>query len=694
MHTHAIFSIPLADPLVIFLVLMTAVFTVPYVCRKLGFPEIVGLILVGVALGPHVLGVLERDRVIELFGSVGILFLMFIAGLEIDGNDFRRYRMRSLWFGFLTFSIPMVLGTAAGLYVLRLEVLAAVLLASMFASHTLLSYPLASRLRITGDEAVGVAVGGTIITDVAALMVLAVVAAAKTGGLGPAMALRMGLSLVALVVVTLGILPRLAGIVYDRLEREGDLLFLFTLVVLFLSGVLAELAGVEPIIGAFLAGIAVGRHIPPISPLANRLEFFGNAIFVPTFLISVGMLVDPRAFVADRTSLIVAVTMSACVLVTKWLAAFVVQKTYRWSRERRTVVFGLSVAQAAATLAAVLVGYRLEIFDEAVLNGTIVMILVTVVASSVAVQSGGHRMARGTGDEEHPAGERRRIVVGVANPDTAARALDLALMLRDEGSETALRAITVLPPAGATPALTEEAQKRLKEMSDRGAAAGAIVDATHRVDDSAARGLSLAAREFLATDIIIGWRDRRSLFDRRSREVMSDLADEAVERIFAARLNAPLGTLTAVEAIFLPNAEMSPDFEGCVAALKLIVRHAKARLVCRAREPVLALLREQLNTTPALSGVDYIESDPLRALATPAIKAERNLLVFVAARRNEPAWSEEVNRVFGALEGKFHNRDALVIIPRAVEEHAVAPAQRGLLRAVARLFAPRRGRAA
>lgn len=687
MHLDELFALPLADPLLIFLILICAVLFVPLLARRLGFPDIVGLIAVGIVLGPKVLGVLERDRVIELFGAVGIMFLMFIAGLEIDANDFRRYRHRSFIFGALTFAIPMSLGTAAGLLVLDMNMMAAVLLASMFASHTLLTYPLASRLRIAGDEAVGVAVGGTIITDVAALLVLAVIAAMRQGEFGPGMALKMSVSLVLFTGFELFLLPKIVGAVYHRLERDGDFQFLFTLAVLFFSGVLAEVAGVEPIIGAFLAGIAVGPYIPPISPLANRLEFFGNAIFVPAFLISVGMLVDPRAFVADRRSILVSITMSVCVVAAKWLAAQLSRLLFKWSPARGAVMFGLSVPQAAATLAAVLVGYNLKIFDEAVLNGTIVMILVSVIVGSAAVQYAGRRLAAERGDEAGGSGERR-VLIGVGKAESAGRLLELAMAVRGEGR---LKALAVLPIGDTDPRSVAEAERKLRGLADKASAAGFELERAHRADRSLASGLSHGAAEFLAGDLVIGWGERKSLFDTQHNQLLRELLAETDARVTAARLESALGMVERIELSVFDEVADAEDREACVESIKALARVSKAGLSVYGSAGALAAARKTIEAAPALSGVEYLEGDAHKAFVSGTKRPGQILYAAIAPRPRNAAIGDAGKRLVAEAGSKLKGRSFVVVFPERRESSTAAP--QGLRGFVSRLFVgPRKKR--
>ncbi|MBN1243058.1 MAG: cation:proton antiporter [Spirochaetales bacterium] len=650
-------SLPLHDPIAIFLVIVACALLVPALARRFGFPEIVGLIAVGVALGPFSLGVLERDRVIELFASVGILFLMFIAGLEIDGNDFRRYRSRSFLFGFLTFAVPMGIGIAAGLLVLRFDVAQSILLASLFASHTLLAYPVASRLRITGDDAVGVTVGGTIITDVAALLVLAVIAGARRGEFGAETALRMSLAFAAFTAFELFVLPRAAAWAYGKLARHEDLEFLFSLAVLFLSALLAELAGVEPIIGAFLAGMAVGRHIPPVSPLANRLEFFGNAVFVPAFLLSVGMLVNPRVLVTDLESLAVAALMTCCVIVSKWLAAFLIQKLSRWSRARRGVVFGLSVPQAAATLAAVLVAYDLGIFGAAVLNGTIVMILVTVLVGSASVQTAGRKLAAERAASAGPDPAGRRLLLGVGDPESASRLLDLAMTLRGDGT---LKAVSIVPAVSSDPKAVAEAERNLSVVADRGVAAGLGVATAYRADIDVATGLGYAAAEFRATEIVIGWRTRKSFLDSGMRRVLDQLLPGGGPRVFAARLSAPPGTAARMVLILAPGAEAEPDFEGCVLALAGIARQLKVAPRVFGTGAGLEAARSALEGHPLGSSIQFSDMEArvgLRAL--DARRDERAMVALVAPR----AGNRALEPLLGELDGRLKTLDAILVFP-------------------------------
>lgn len=372
------------DPVLIFAVVMLIMLVAPLLVSRFKVPGMIGLILAGLVVGPNMLGILARDGTFELLGTVGLLYLMFLAGLEINLNEFIRRRKQSLVFGALTFLVPQVFGAVGAYFLFGFSWKSAILLASMFASHTLLSFPIISKLGISKNRAVTTTIGGTILTDIAALLVLAVIAESVVYEISMLFWIRQGVLLALLVFVALWVLPRIGFHFFRLVTPDGATEFVFVMAAVFLMSFGAHLAHVEPIIGAFLVGIALSRLVPENSPLMSRLQFVGQTLFIPFFLISVGMLVDLRVFFAGVDAWMVALYMSAAVILTKWLAAISSARLLGFTRDEGMLVFGISVNQAAATLAAVLVGYRLDIFDSSVLNGTILMDFNNLHAWSVA----------------------------------------------------------------------------------------------------------------------------------------------------------------------------------------------------------------------------------------------------------------------------------------------------------------------
>jgi Kef-type K+ transport system membrane component KefB len=438
-------TLPITDPVLIVAVSAVIFLLAPLLMQRLRLPGLIGLILAGAVVGPNALNLLDRSSTIVLLGTVGLLYLMFMAGIEIDMQEFKRYRNRSIAFGAVTFFLPQTLGTVV-MTALGYDLRSSILIASMFASHTLVAYPIAMRFGITKNQAVITTVGGTIITDTAALLVLAVIAGSSESPANAAFWIRLSVGLSIYVALVLIGLPRLARWFF-RSERTGAVAeYVFVFASLFVGAYLAEVAGVEALVGAFLVGLALNRLIPEQSVLANRIHFVGEAIFIPFFLISVGMLVDARVMFSGLRVWEVMIAMTVTVSATKWLSAWVSGRLFGYSSDQWWTMFGLSVPQAAATLAAALIGVEIGLFDEAVLNGTILMILVTCILGPWVVEKYGRRIA--LEEERRPASSTappQRILVPMANPATADTLMDLALAMREPDSREPIYPLTVVP---------------------------------------------------------------------------------------------------------------------------------------------------------------------------------------------------------------------------------------------------------
>ncbi|HEY9889931.1 MAG TPA: cation:proton antiporter, partial [Candidatus Obscuribacterales bacterium] len=343
---------PTTDPVAIFLIILAIMLIAPLLVERFRLPGIIGLILAGVVVGPYGLGVLERDNTIELLGTVGLLFLMFLGGLETSLDDLKRNADKPIIFGLATFIVPMALGTG-GMMLLGYDLWASVLVASCFASHTLVALPVLSKLGIMRHAATTATLGGTLITNVLALLVLAIVVKADQGDLTLSFWLFLIPSLAVYTFAVLWGVPKLGRWFFKKFGQDDSAEFTFVLATLFVASYLAGLIEIEPIVGAFLAGIAITQIIPRFSPLSNRIQFIGNTLFVPIFLISVGMLVDPLILIRQPQSIFFALIIVALEVGSKFGAAWMSARWFKWPLPSTMVMFGLSVAPAASTLAAI-----------------------------------------------------------------------------------------------------------------------------------------------------------------------------------------------------------------------------------------------------------------------------------------------------------------------------------------------------
>ena len=450
-------SLPLKNPVLQFSLLLFIILFAPLLLNRLKIPSLVSLIIAGAVIGPFGLNLMLRDSSIVLFGTVGLLYIMFLAGLEIDVADFRKNSGNSILFGLYTFVISIVLGIVVAFYILDFSLLSSILIGSIFASHTLILYPVVSKLGISKNKAVNIAIGGTLITDTLALLVLAVVAGMSSGELTSGFWVRLVLGITLFGMVVLLLFPLIARWFFKRFD-DSVLQYLFVLALVFFSGFLAEAAGVEAIIGAFLGGLALNRLIPRTSPLMNRIKFVGNAIFIPFFLIGVGMLIDIRAVFKDSETMKVAVVITVAATVAKYLSAWITQKLFGFSRDQRRLIFGLISAHAAVALATVLIGYNIiigkgldgspvRLLDESVLNGTILFILITCTLATVVGQKGAQNIAFAEAFDE--VGEpgvfvaEERILIPMNNISTVNELVNLGVTLKSHKTCNGIYALHV-----------------------------------------------------------------------------------------------------------------------------------------------------------------------------------------------------------------------------------------------------------
>lgn len=628
-------------------------------------PGIIGLILAGMLVGPNGLNLLQRDVSIVLFGTVGLLYIMFIAGLEIDLNDFKKNRNTSIFLGVVTFLIPQIAGTLAGYYLLGYGWAPSILLGGLLGSHTLLAYPIASKLGISKSRSTTITVGSTIIADLLSLLVLAVIAGAARGELNTEFWLRLVISLIIYVIVIVFGLPRLAKWFFRNVESEGVSQYIFVLAVVFATGFLAELAGLEAIIGAFLAGLVLNRLIPHTSPLMNRIEFVGSAVFIPFFLISVGMLVDLRVLLQGIEAWIVAGTMLIIALCSKWLAAFITQKVFHYTVAERNVIFGLSVARAAATLTAVLVGFELKVLDENVLNGAVLMILITCVVSSFVVEGAGRKLAIAESKKMPDISETpSRILVPISNPSTIEHLIDFAILIKDPNSEEPIYPLSVVKDAEDTPEQLMATNKMLQKAILHASATDNTVQLVSRIDMNTANGILRAIRELLITTVVIGWNGKVSTRERIFGSVLDNLLMHSQQLIMVCKIIHPLNTMERIIVAVPPNAELEDGFAGWVNSTKVIAKQIGATIHFFGDENGLNQLTTIMKSSkPAVDANFQLFDEWEDFLALSKEVTSHDLFVIISARSETISHNYYLDRVPKQLAKHFGDISFVIVYP-------------------------------
>ena len=663
------FALPVDDPILIFGLAMLVFLTAPLLLQRYRLPGIVGIIVVGAIVGPNALGILERDDAIVLLGEVGIVYLMFVAGLEINLARFVESRARSVTFGLLSFVVPQVAGTVVGYAVLDLSLPAAALFASIFASHTLLAYPVVSRLGIATNESVTVTIGGTILTDTLALLVLAVVVAADRGDVGLGFWLELALGLALFFVGVWLVVPRLGRWFFRTVDQESYFEFLFVMVVLFGCAHLAEVAGVEPIVGAFLAGLVLNRLVPRSGPLMNRIEFVGNALFIPFFLLSVGMLVDVRVLAEGVDTISIALALVVLVIVTKYAAAWLTASVSGYSSDEAMTMFGLSVGQAAAALAIVLIGFDVGLFDEHVLNATILMILVVSVLSPAVVDRYGRSIARTEAERAYDPGDEPQRVMVPFSRDSRYREhlLDLALIVREDDAEP-LYTLTVTRPGAQAAADVAAIEATLEDTAAYGAAADVPVERRTRVDYNVASGIVRAALENRITTLVIGWDGAASRRQRVFGSVIDRVLVRTDQLVLVSHVREPLNTTTDVVLLLPPGIEHNEGVAEAVHHVERIADQVGATVrgvVVEGDVDRFADLFERIEPDVPVSFEPVDDWSDLLDLLRDDVR-DTDLVVATSARRGTMGWHAELQtlpkRVSTLTAGNF-----LVVYPATGE---------------------------
>lgn len=662
---------PVTDPTWIFFLVLLIILFAPMILGRLRIPHIIGMILAGVVVGKYGFNILERDSSFELFGKVGLYYIMFLAGLEMDMDDFKKNRTKSLVFGLFTFLIPMGLGIWSSMSMLDYGFLTSVLLASMYASHTLIAYPIISRYGLSRQRTISITIGGTAITVVLALMVLAVI-----GGLykGEDIGGLFWVLLVAKVVLLFGLIiffmPRISRWFFRKYE-DAVMQFIFVLAMVFLGGGLMELVGMEGILGAFLAGLVLNRFVPHVSPLMNRLEFVGNALFIPYFLIGVGMIIDVRCLFTEGEALKVAAVMTVVATFSKWLAAWITQRIYGMKKVERSLIFGLSNAQAAATLAAVLIGHGIimengeRLLNDDVLNGTVVMILFTCIISSVVTERAARKMV--TQEkliEGNDAKEQERILIPVANPDTIEGLIGMALMMRHPKEKESLVALSVINDNNTSETKELIGKRNLERTAMIAAAADASVKTVLRYDLNIAQGIIHTQKEYAVTDVVIGLHRKTNLMDSFFGTMTENLLKGTNRQIMIAKLLMPVNTLRRIVVAVPDKAEYEMGFLKWMTQLCRMGKQLGCRVHFFATEGTLKHLRavtekQEANTFTEFSLLE--EWDDL-LLLTGQVNYD-HLFVAVSSRKGSISYQTSFERLPSQISKYFANSSLLIVYP-------------------------------
>lgn len=655
---------PATDPVLIFAILVIITLIAPIVSEKFKLPGIIGLIIAGIAFGPHGLAILERSNEIELLGTIGLLYIMFLAGLELDMVQFIKNRHHSLIFGVLTFSIPLLLGTLMGNYILGFPLAASILLSSMFSSHTLITYPLASKLGLSKQKAVTTTIGGTLITDTAALLVLAIIAASHKGSPNFFFWIKMLLYMVIYVAGVLLILPKISRWFFRNIATDGIISFTGVLVAVFICSYLAYISGLEPIIGAFIAGLILNTLIPENSALMNRIQFVGHSLFIPFFLISVGMLVNIGLLLTGKETIIIAVAMVIAGIVTKWIAAWTTQNILSYTNNEGMLIWGLSVNQAAATLAAVMVGYNIGIFNEAILTGTIIMILATSLLGSWLTDRFARLVALAEDNKPYSNSDApHRILIPLANPKTAEELINIALLIRKKNSHEPLYPLTVAQAGDNTEEKIAIAEKILGYAVVKAVSADVPVVPIARAAIDTTTGIKQASIDLRVSTIILGWKGWSTSKSKAFGKMLDNIKAQNPQFLLITRCPAPINTMKRVVVAIPPLIEHQSGFETALRTIKTLAHQLGASLLILTVTQTLNSVKTILKSNPPKLKEEYFvleKWDKLLEWIKNNISTANDLFILFSIRKGKLAWQPNLSRLPKIISYTFSQLNFIV----------------------------------
>ena len=662
---------PITNPSLIFLLVLVIILLAPIIMGKLRIPHIIGMVLAGVAIGQYGFNILVRDDSFELFGRVGLYYIMFLAALEMDVEGVKKNKGKLSLFGLLTFAVPFTLTFIMSEWLLGYPTIASLLLGCLMASNTLIAYPTVSRYGQQRKPSVALSVGASMLSLLVALVVLAALVASHNGQTG----VLFWLWFVAKFVIYCGgltlLIPKLTRW-FLRRYSDAVMQFIFVMAMLFMSAVLSESIGLEGIFGAFLSGLILNRYIPHVSPLMNRIEFIGNALFIPYFLIGVGMLINVRLAFSDTGVLWVALAITLFGTAGKAIAAYLSALLFRLPLNTSgNMMFGLTSAHAAGAIAIIMVGMRLTTPDGSVLvtgemlNGVVLMILLTCLISTVVTEQAAQQIT--LRDKEIPQEDTQddeKMLIPMKYPEYAVRLVNLAIMMRNPKLGRGLVGLSVVYDDVDMRLNQERGQRLLEKVQQYAAAADVKMQTQVRVAANIANGIKHAFKEFRASEIIIGMHMHPEVSASFWGEFHQSLFNGLNRQIIMARLKQPLSTIRRIEVAVPSRAQFEPGFYRWLERVARLSVNLECRTIFHGRTDTLALINQYVRNRHPEMRVEFMQMDHWNEMPRLAATiAEDHLFIVIAARKGTVSYKNALEHLPEEIQQFFSGKNIIIIFP-------------------------------
>ena len=664
---------PITSPTLIFFVVLLIILLAPIIMGKLRIPHIIGMVLAGVLVGKYGLNILERDSSFELFGKVGLLYIMFLAGLEMDLESVKKNSRRFLLFGLLTCLIPLTITYFMAIWLLDYSSQASFLLGCIMASNTLIAYPIISRYGLGRDSSVMLSVGSSMISLFLALLMLAALAASYGEDVGFLFWVGFLVKFTAFCVLLAWAIPKLSRY-FLRRYSDAVMQFIFVLSVMFLSAALSEFIGVEGIVGAFLAGLILNRYIPHVSPLMNRIEFIGNAIFIPYFLIGVGMLINVGTLFEGVHMLFIVALIVFFGTFGKALAAYLSSILFRLPKSAGNMMFGLTCAHAAGAIAMVMVGMRLEVspghylVNDEILNGVVIMILITCIISTLMTEHAAQQITLANRQQPTEHSQRskddEKIMLCVKYQEIAPQLLELAIMMSNQKQKRGLVALNVVYDDAKSGKHREQGLRLLEQLEQRASASDIQMQTQVRLATNIANGIKHAFREFGASEIIMGMHVHTDVNPKLWGEFIQSLYNGLNRQIVLTRFVQPLNTLRRLQVAVPSRAEFEPGFHRWLERLARMAGNLDCRIQFHGREESLELIREYINNRHPNVRAEYTFMAHWNEL--PKLAANINddhMFVVITARKGTISYKTALERLPNELMQHYSGKNLMILFP-------------------------------
>ena len=666
--------LPITSPTLIFCVVLLIILFAPIIMGKLRIPHIIGMVLAGMLIVQHGLNILERDSSFELFGKVGLLYIMFLAGLEMDLESVKRNSNRFLIFGLLTCLVPLSLTYVMSVWLLDYSPTASFLLGCIMASNTLIAYPIISRYGLGRDSSVMLSVGSSMISLFLALLMLAALAASYGEDVGIMFWALFILKFGVFLAVSIWLIPILARY-FLRRYSDAVMQFIFVMAVMFLSAAASEAIGVEGIVGAFTSGLILNRYIPHVSPLMNRIEFIGNALFIPYFLIGVGMLINVGTLFEGPHMLWIVFLIAFFGTFGKAVAAYLSSLLFRLPKSAGHMMFGLTCAHAAGAIAMVMVGMRLEVspgvylVNDEMLNGVVIMILITCIISTMMTEKAAQEivLAQQTvvsgfaADSHH---DNEKILLCVKYPEIAPQLLELAIMMRSQSQHSSLVALNVVYDDDKAAPNRERGLRLLEQLQQRAAASDVKMQTQVRLATNIANGIKHAFREFGGSEIIMGMHVHTEVNPKFWGDLIQSLYNGLNRQIVLTRFVQPLNTLRRIQVVVPSRAEFEPGFYRWLERLGRMASNLDCRIQFHGRNESLELIRTYLTKHYGSVRTEFTFMAHWNELPKLAETIQDDhMFVVITARKGTISYKNALERLPNELMQHFSGKNLMIIFP-------------------------------